>query len=95
MENAAKFHAFVLSALKAEARMLPQVVFKLPVQPSEFGRWGMDASVVKVCQYLLALEKLNLQFAGPGAAAAEPLVPLLATQSHDPSAKRLRAKENT
>ena len=40
---------------------MPQVVFTSTVQLSDSGGGGEDVHVIKICQRLLALEKLSLQ----------------------------------
>ena len=50
-----------LSSFETETCVMPQVMFKSTVQLSDSGRGGEDVNVVKICQRLLALEKLRLQ----------------------------------
>ena len=40
---------------------MPQVVFESTVQLSDSGREGEYVNVMKICQRLLALERLSLQ----------------------------------
>ena len=57
-ESASGVPNLCLSSLEAEARVMPQVVLKSSVQLSDSVR---DVNVVKICQCLLAWEKLRLQ----------------------------------
>ena len=60
-ENASGVPNLGLSSFETETSVMPQVMFKSTVQLSDSGRGGEDVNVVKICQRLLALEKLRLQ----------------------------------